>query len=281
MTTALVTASTSSLPMELIQRYGIELIPFTIQFVDGNLRESEDVSLDEFYRRLVDEDVIPTTAPSSAGQFINYFRQHPADDIIVIHVGSMLSQSYANAMQAASRVQGRMIYNIDSRQFALGTGLLVLEAAEALARGASAASIVSQIEHQIPNILTVASLETVRYLRLSGRLGRIGAMAASLLGIYPILGLDRKGQAEMVGRARSREDSLNMMIQQALEFVGKGKVRRMGILHTNALPEAQTFAQQVSTHFPGVPLLISDAGPVLAVHGGPGALGISVLREEA
>ncbi|MBA3468165.1 MAG: DegV family protein [Herpetosiphonaceae bacterium] len=277
---ALVTASTSSLPPEIIASYNIHLIPFIIQFLDGNYKEGIDITLEEFYRRLELADVVPTTAPTSVAQFIQYFEhEHPeAEAIVVFHVAAQMSKSYANAVQAAERVPHRRIINIDSHSFSFGTGLQIIEAAKALQAGATLDEMLQLVQRYAADTIMLFAPASVRYLRMSGRVGRVPALAASLLGIQPVLGLRDKGMA-IVDRARSPQAARESMLTQLREFLGAQRAYSFGIGHTNAVEAAEALKLIIMRQFPDVPVYVSDSGPILAVHGGPGALGLAALRE--
>ncbi len=277
---ALVTASTSSLPPEIIASHNIHLIPFVIQFLDGNYKEGVDFSLADFYRRLELAETVPSTAPTSVAQYIQYFEhEHPESEaIVVFHVANQMSKSYANALQAAERVPQRRIINIDSHSFSIGTGMQIIAAAKALQMGATLDEMLQLVEKLSAQTIMLVAPASVRYLRMSGRLGRVPALAASLLGIQPVLGLGAQGM-EIVDRARSAQAARDSMLNQLREFLSQSRATSLGVVHTNAPEAAAALATIVREQFPNVPVYSSDAGPILAVHGGPGALGLAALRE--
>jgi DegV family protein with EDD domain len=277
---ALVTASTSSLPPDIIATYNIHLIPFVIQFLDGNYKEGSDFNLEEFYRRLDMADFVPSTAPTSVAQYIQYFEhEHPdAEAIVVFHVAAQMSKSYANAVQAAERVPRRRIINIDSHSFSLGTGLQIIEAAKALQSGATLDEMLQLVQRLTEQTLMLFAPASVRYLRMSGRVGRVSALAASLLGIQPVLGLGPHGM-EIVDRGRSSQAARESMLNRLQQFVGNGRAYSLGVVHTHAADAAAGFINTIKAQYPNIRLYSGDAGPILAVHGGPGALGLAILRE--
>lgn len=276
----LVTASTSSLPPDVIAAHNIHLVPFVIQFLDGNYKEGNDLNLEDFYRRLGSVEAVPTTAPTSVAQFIQYFEhQHPdAETIMVFHIAARMSKSYANGVQAAARVPGRRIINIDTGSFSMGAGLQIIEVAKALQQGATLDTVSRLIPELAQRALALFVPHSIQHLRLSGRVGRVPAMAASLLGIHPVLGLGNQGM-EVVARPRSIEAAYETMLRQVQAFVGKCGASALAITHTHAVATAATFKQMVGAKFPDVPIYSSEAGPILAVHCGPNAVGLAVLRE--
>ncbi|MBP8251459.1 MAG: DegV family protein [Herpetosiphon sp.] len=275
---AIVTSPAASIPPDLIQRYAIHLVPFTIQFVDGNVRDSTDVDNVEFYQRLTTEYVVPNTNPPSPAQFLQTFRQIEADVVIVFHISAMISKSFEHANLAAQRIPERRIVNIDTTSVSLGIGLQVIAAAEDLAAGYDVDAVLERAYARVNHVLAITVPESVRFLRLSGRLKLLPGMIASFFGIIPVLSIQR-GSVVLLERARSHEAALDTMIRHIQNFVADHHVHSLGISHTQAPALAEQLKRRLQPEFPALPLLINDAGPVLAVHIGPGAIALTALRE--
>ena len=279
---ALITASTASLPTHILTLYNIHLIPFVVQFVDENYRDDGTMTHAEFYARLHRAEVVPATAPMSVAHFIQYFeREHlDAEALIVFHGTPQTSKGYENAVQAAARVPQRRIININTRSFSMGIGLQIIAAAHAIHNGASVDDVVTLMDALAPRTLALFSPESVRYLRMSGRVGRVPALAASLLGIHPLLGLGSDGAMEVLARPRSAEAARAMILERIQQFVGTQRVRGLAVVHANAPEAAEQMQATVAEIYPAAPIYVSDAGPILAVHVGPGTLGLAVLRDD-
>lgn len=277
---ALITASTSCLPQAILDRYAIHLLPFVIKFLDGNEREGAGLDLVEFYQRLEGSATVPTTAPTSVPQFIHLFEsEYPeADTLVVFHVGAQVSRAYANAVQAATHVHTRRIINIDTATYAMGCGLQLVAAAEALEQGASVDAMVALVEQLRPNTQAFSLPASIKYLKMSGRVGWFPALAASMMGLQPILLLGSAG-LEPVEKVRSSEAGQEALVRLVRTFAADRPLRSLGITHTNAPALAERLAERVRAAFPTTPLLVNETGPILAVHVGPGALGLAVLRE--
>ena len=276
---AIVTASTSSLPADFITRYNIHLLRFVIQFLDGNYREGEEFGLTEFYRRLERSDAVPTTAPTSVAQFIQLFsREFPAaETVVVFHVSAKTSKSFEYAEQAAERIKDRRIVNIDTNSTAAGSGLQVIAFAQALEQGQALDAALEQAQRLRNQTFSAALPESIRYLRMSGRLGRLPAMAASLMGILPIIGHTEEGM-EALAKPRSLEAGQKKLVELMQVFLGSAQPHSLGISHTNAPDKAQALREMVEPLYPHTPLYVADAGPILAVHVGPGTVNLAALR---
>lgn len=277
---ALVTASTTSLPADVIDTYQITVLPFTIQFLHGNYKENVDLSLSEFYSHLAQAEAIPTTAPMSVPSMIQMFTQigHTTDTILVFHIAQQLTAAWINSQQAAELVPTLRVINIDTRTTSIGAGLQIIEAAEALRQGASVDAVLTLLQELQERTLMLFVPASMRYLRMSGRVGRLPAMAAALFGVYAVIGLGSAGM-QAVTKARSLEAAHTELLEQVAQFVGPGRARRLGIVHTNAPECAAQFQTEVAARFPGVPIIVADAGAMMAVHTGPGALGLAVIRD--
>jgi DegV family protein with EDD domain len=276
---ALVTTSSAALPPELVAQYNITLAPLQINFLDGKYEESGGIGLDEFYRRLASEEVVPSTSPPSVPRFERIFRELAAshDTILVIHMSSQMSGSYANAVAAAERVGEACVISFDSGSAAMGLGLQVLTAARLIERGTNVDAILAALEHQRDRTLVVFSPATLRFMRSSGRIGPVVALLGTWLNIKPVIKMHR-GNLELLDRTRSWEAALDRQLDEVLRFFGSTSPVEICICHGNAPGAAHTYAARVRSHFPGAQLHISDIGAAVTAHLGPGALGVMTYR---
>src|SRR5689334_21454422 len=140
---ALVTNNAAALPPDLVERYGITLVPMQINFLDGNYKEGTDIGMQEFYDRLEREDVIPSTSPPSVSRYVHTFRALAADHevILSIHISGTLGAAYQNAEAAAQQISEARVVLYDSGTVASGMGLQVLAAARLIEQGADIEAI--------------------------------------------------------------------------------------------------------------------------------------------
>jgi DegV family protein with EDD domain len=273
---ALVTNTAAAIPPELVARYGITLVPMQINFLDGQYEEGGDISAEEFYARLLREDVVPSTSPPSAARYARAFHALSAeyDIVLSIHISQALSGSYHNALAAAEQVRAARIILHDSGSATLGTGLQVLTAARLIEQGAGIDAVLAALQHQRERTLVVFAPATLRYMRNSWRIGPIAMTLASWLNIKPLIKV-RDGKLELLDRLRSWDAALSRQIDEVASFGKDGGLSEIAICHVNALAEAEAFAERVRKRFPQAQLHIADVGPVMAVHIGPGALGLA------
>jgi len=276
---ALVTNNAAALPPDMVERYGITLVPMQINFLDGNYEEGSDIGFQEFYDRLEREDVIPSTSPPSVSRYVRTFRSLAANHEIIlsIHISSTLGAAYQNAEAAAQQISEARVVLYDSGMVALGMGLQVLTAARLIEQGVGIDAILAALGRQRGRTLMVFAPATLRYLRNSRRAGPIATTLANLLGIKPVIGVS-DGRLELIDRVRSWDGALNRQLDEAARFCAGTPPPEVGICHTNALSEAEAFAERVRAQLPAAQIYIADAGPIMAVHTGPGAIGLATYR---
>jgi DegV family protein with EDD domain len=276
MKTAIVTDSTCDIPMDLVERLSIYVVP-NILIIDGkSIADDPSFSRQEFYARLPTMGSLPTTATASSGTYLAMYEglfQQGYEQILSLHVSRSLSGIFNAASVAAQSFSGR-VFVIDSQQVSLGLGFQVLAAAEAARRGLGIDSITEQINNIRRRLRLIAMLDTLDYVRRSGRVSWARASLGSFLNLKPFIEV-KDGKVYRVGEARTR----NKGIARLVEMLGSlGPLDQLAILHTNAESDAsqllESMRPQVATH----PLLV-NVTTVIGTHVGPNGLGfVSVTR---
>lgn len=179
----------------------------------------------------------------------------------------------------AELVEGADVRVIDSRTTTLGLGLLVLTAARAVRDGLSVQQVCEVVEAAVQRINIFAAIRHLTQLRRSGRVGLAPAVLAGLLSIKPILNIC-DGNVEVVDRVRSWQRAVTRTIELARAAVGDARVR-LGVVHTNAEAEARALRDRLAQAFTDIAeIIVAEAGPALAAHAGPGAVGVCSLVED-
>ena len=276
---ALVTNTIAALPPDLVARHNITILPMQINFLDGNYEEGTDIGEDEFYERLEREEVIPGTSAPTVARYLRTFQELAADHdtILSIHMSAALSDSNRNAQAAAQRLSGARVLLHDSGSVAMGIGFQALTAARLIERGADIDDILAALERQRQRTLALFTPATLRYVRNSRRVGPIAGMVATWLNIKPIVKA-HEGRLIVLDRARSMEAALERQLGEVAEFLAGAAPPEIAICHAHAPAAAQLFAARVRARFPDAPIYVSDIGAVLAVHTGPGALGLVTYK---
>jgi len=279
---AVVTDSCSSVRPEdeLANRYEVVIIPVDIKFFEGGRYvpySDLEISPKEFYQRMRASEKLPQTSGAITGRIAKAFERlsTETDSIISIHVTSKHSVAWESALLgkklAQEKIPGLLIEVIDSKHISFGLWFLVEHAAVLSQKGANLEQIREELLQMIPHIHLLAVLESFENLKRGGRADDlVKAHLASLLSIYPVIGL-KGGKLVQFARARSPEKARKKMI----EMIGdSGKLVRMAVLHTNIPGMAEEVKASLQKIYKGE-IPIYEAGPVLGVHAGEGAVGVA------
>ena len=278
MTIRVVTDSTCDLPASTIEKYNIKVVPLYINVGEEEYLDGIDITREEFYTKLPDFSTHPTTAVPSPMKFkaiYDALAEEGATEIISIHISEALSAMVNVARAAAQETVSAAIHIVDGRQLSLGTGFLVEKAAELASKGLKLTEIMDTLHSQIKRTYVFAALDTLEFLKRSGRMNRWVSNLGSLLQIKPILTMhDGLPGNEKV---RTRDKALKRVVQ-LLESVGK--IERIALVHTHA-PERIAELKKMAEHLlPKGDIISEDITPVIGAHIGPGTAGFAVTAAE-
>jgi DegV family protein with EDD domain len=282
--TAVVCDTTAYLPTALLEERGIETISLYVA-VDGEQeRESEITDFAAFYERLRASQSGATTSQPSIGDFISVYEPllDAGREIVSIHISAGISGTFEAAGQARERLieegkGGERIRLMDSRTAAGGMGLCALGASVAAANGSDAEAAVAQAERTREALKMWFAIDTLEYLRRGGRIGGARAWIGSALKIKPILTLEE--EITPVERVRTRARSLERLRDYARQRHDSGADGWV-VQHIQDEETATALAEDCHEIFGGDPVFISEVGPVLGAHVGPGLLGVGSVPTE-
>jgi DegV family protein with EDD domain len=278
MTVKIVTDSTSDLSPELIQEYGITIVPAYVQFNGKTYRDGVDISQDEVYQKMVNDNIIVKTSQPPPADFINAYKKllEETDEIVSIQVTSKLSGIYNSALQAKEMIGGgKHIEVIDSMTTSMGLGLMTLAAARLAKANEDLTVILDEIKSSIPRTHLWGIFDTLKYLFLGGRIGKAKALLGGMLHVKPMLTM-ANGELQPPGLARSRSKGIDKLFEHAKNC---SNIQDIAIIHSTTPDDAQSLKERISTIVDRSNIYISRLGPALGVHGGPGTL-ILALREK-
>ena len=274
----IVTDSTCDIPQFLIEQHELEVIP-CILVIDGKeYVDGRDITREEFYRQLPTLKTQSTTAAPSIGDFASRYDSllsHGCDHVLSIHAAGALTSILNIARQAASEFGDRVTCE-DSTSLSLGLGFQVLAAAEAAELGLQSA--LEAIKSTRRRLQVFAALDTMEYLKRSGRVPAAVAMLGSLLSIKPLIELNN-GDVKPAGAARTTSQANQRMFKFLLEG---NALERLAIMHTGAESRAREFLnelmQKASQSVPR-DILMVNVTTVIGTHVGPNGLGFAVIRK--
>ncbi len=272
---AVVTDSTCDLPSEVVIKRNITVVPLTVAFGDEVLLDQDDIGYEEFLQRLTDpSQPQPTTSQPSPGDLLQAFSRaaESADEVLGVFVGSGLSGTLGQAQAAAARLNGARVTVLDSRSGSLGLGFQALAAAELADQGLGLDAIVKQLRRIQERSGLLLTVDTLEYLKRSGRVGKARAFLGGLFDLKPILSLDRQGVVIPVDKVRGREALVERVLHILEQRVPKERERlRMGVAHVDCVEVANRLAEAFERIFQPDEMMVRPAASVLATHTGPGA----------
>ena len=282
--TAVVCDTTAYLPANLLAERDIKTISLYVS-VDGQQeRESEITDYDEFYERLRGSESGATTSQPSIGDFLEVYEPLLAEgrEIVSIHISAGISGTFEAAGQARQRLieegkGGERLHLMDSRTAAGGMGLCALGASSAAAAGADAAGTLARAEETRQSLKMWFAIDTLEYLRRGGRIGGARAWIGGALKIKPILTLEE--EITPVERVRTRARSLERLRGYARQRHESG-AEAWVVQYIQDKETADSLIEDCYEIFDGDPAFISEVGPVLGAHVGPGLLGVGSVPTE-
>ena len=269
-----VTDSSCDLGQDDIGPFPVEIVPLTIRFGSEEFVDRQDLSVEEFYRRMADTEDLPQTACPSPGAFERAFRrarEAGAEAVVCLTISGDLSTTFQSALTAAAVFEGQFAVNvIDSRTVSSGLGTLVIDAATAAGEGADLDAVVRRVSDLIRRTHVFAALNTLENLKKGGRIGGAAAMVGSLLSIKPVIDLTG-GVVHEAGKVRTRRRALEMLYER---MEAAGPIEHVAVMHGGA-PDIDQFLDLIAPRFPRDSLRIGTLGAVVGVHGGPQMIGVS------
>lgn len=272
----IVTDSTCDLPQSVVEELGIEVVPLFINIGQKGYLDGLEITRTEFYRNLPGYPEHPTTATPSIDSFTETYRrlaEAGATEILSLHISSSLSATIDMARQAAERFEGARVVARDSGQLSLGLGFQVEAAAKLAKEGKDLDEIEAALDDLAPRTYVAAHLDTLEFLRRSGRMNGVVTGLGSLLQIKPLLTME-EGQpgserVRTIAKAQAR-------LKELLDM--RGPIERFALLHSNAADKAQAFKETIAHLVPVGEHYSMDITPVLGVHLGPDAVGYAIVR---
>lgn len=276
----IVTDSAADLTAKDQRELPISVAPLLIKFPEGEVR-SEDLTPDQFYNRLeAIAPQVPTTSQPSAGDFAQIYRNlsKDTDQILSVHISSGLSGTLSAAELGARKVPEITVRHFDTQTLSGGERFHVLAAAHMAKAGQGMETILERLRKIRAATEVIYTLETLDYLARGGRIGRVQALAGSLLNIKPIINVDKKdGKYSTVGRERTIKRALEKIASHLVDMFGTEKPVWISVMHGRFSQQAEQLSELLSSRLKIGKLEVLRISPVLGVHTGPGIVGAAVV----
>ena len=263
-------------------RERVKVVPLTIRFGDEEYIDGVTITHQQFYEKLVESDVLPTTSQATPDVFEQAFREavEAGESVVAITLASKLSGTYQSAMIAAQDYAGK-VFVVDSQTVTIGAGILAELALHLADEGLSAAEIAEQITRERDHVRLIAMLDTLEYLKRGGRISPTLAFAGGLLSIKPVISL-REGAIEILGKARGSKQGNNLLVKE-IQNAGGVRFDKPLLLGYTGLSDAllQKYITDSAFLWEGHvdTLSIEQVGSVVGTHAGPGAVAVAFFAQ--
>lgn len=279
-TVAIVTDSTAYPPPAWVAEDQLHVIPNIVIWSNKSYRDGVDLQAVEFFERLKVDPIHPhpTTSVASLGDMKEVYSQAAAaaDAVVGIHLSAKLSNTYAVAREAVGLLPNKEIHVIDSQTTSMALTLIVRAAAKAAKAGQSAQQVVEVAKAAIPRTGLILTPETLKYLQRGGRIGAAQAFVGGMLDLKPLLEV-RDGAIQPLERVRSRKKAVSRMVDTLAErLAGKTSIR-LAAIHAAAYAEAEEALDALKARLGRavIETIVADVAPTVAVHAGPGTIGLA------
>ena len=276
-----VTDSTSDLDSAIAEDLGITIVPLNVHFGETVFKDGIDLNTDQFFDKLINGNVFPSTSQPSLGEFVDVYKEisQPGDVIISVHVSSKLSGTINSAQQAANTLSGTVdVRIVDTQQVSMTVGLSAVGAAQAAQEGKSAEECIAIAESVAKRSNFFALFDTLEYLEKGGRIGKARSLIGGLLKIRPILRVE-DGEIGQFSKARSRNMGM-LKLERAVRELGK--LDDIAIVYSTDGSDAEKLAATVEELLPdGKSPFLTRVGPVIGTHAGPNLVAIAAITSDS
>ena len=282
---AVVSDTTGYLPEHVVEANQITLVSLYVTFGgDRTVPEAEISDYEAFFEEMRSAEQVPTTSQPSVGDFLEAYEPLLAEggDVVSVHISGGLSGTSESARQAAEQLErdgkgGERVHVIDSESAAGGLGLVTLAAAHSAAGGADAEAVKQAAAEARAELKMWFAIDTLEFLRRSGRIGAASAWVGSTLRIKPILTVER--EMTPVERVRTSGRAMERLVDYARQREASGADGWV-VQHIQAPDAAAELVERCREVFRKDPVFVSEIGTVLGAHTGPGLLGVGAIPSD-
>ena len=279
MTIRILVDSTCDVPPDVAERMGIIVVPVYINVGDNSYLDGVDLTRQEFYENLPGYDTFPTTAAPAPAAFTAAYQalvDEGATEIVSLHIATKLSNTLNAARLGAEDVEGARVTMWDTQQLALGSGLQAIVAAEAAADGRSMPEILALLEEKREKIRIFAMLDTLEFLRRSGRVSWTEFGLGTLLRVKPIVQV-YEGEVSMIEKVRTSRRAIPRLVELVESY---GPLDRIALQYAGSVDAAERLRQEAKDLFPpDEEITIMELTPAIGSHAGPGVVGLGFIAK--
>lgn len=280
----IITDSTSYLPADEVQRYGITVVSLNVTFADGTTMRELDMDDAWFYQRLNETREVPTSSQPSVAELAQAFRTaiDAGDQVVGVFISSDMSGTYETAIMARTMVAEEhpdaVIEIVDSRSNSMQLGMAALQAARAAEAGEDAKGAAAAARDATTHTRFLFVPHDLEYLKRGGRIGGASALLGALLQVRPILTVEN-GIVDVFGRVRTKRRAMTTIADAFAAEVKRAGLEEVAVHHIDDEPEGREFAALLED-VAGTNVRLVPIGPVVGLHVGPGTVGLVYRTRE-
>ena len=272
----LVCDSLSDIPKELIDKYDIQVVPLTVIFDEKEYIDGIDISKEKFYKMLRSSENIPKTSQCTYIQFRDIFKKYVSQGSDILYIGgsSAASGTLQSATMARNDLDGN-IYIFDTKNLSIGSGCLVLSAAEMIAKGENIINIIAHLDKIKESLKIFFTVDNLDYLQKGGRISLAKATIGNMLNIKPILSIE-EGLVKPVEQVRGKKQVLSKILNLIKENIGTDlSKKRVLLTYGDNKAEIAIFKEKIEKEFIVGEIIIENVSSSICSHTGPGIIGIA------
>lgn len=275
---ALLVDSGTDVPQDVMERYGIYMIPLQIIYKQRTYTDKVDITPEEVYRRL--EEEVPSTSLPEGAQIqivLEKIKEDGYEKLLIVTISSGLSGTYNVLRLIGQEEEDLEVYVLDTKSIGIGAGLQAIRAAELIDSGLNFEALITQLEKEIVQNKVLFNVGTLEYLQKGGRIGLVTSIIGTALKLNPTISCNEDGVYYTVAKSRGRKRSIDKLVEIAEEFIGNHQEFRIAIAQGDAYEEGLQLKAKIEARFPNAKeILFGTISPALVVHTGPGLLGMGI-----
>jgi len=278
--TKIITDSTSDVRPAEWEKLGVSVLPLSVNFGDKSYLDGVDLTNDVFFEMLEKAERLPTTSQINPDTFSRIFQECTVagDDVVGIFISSKLSGTYNSALVAAQEVDPKKVFVVDSKIGTFGLAIIVREAVKMRDAGLGASEIADNLQKLILRVRLVAMVDTLKYLRMGGRISATSALVGGILGIRPMVDV-MDGAIHNVGKVRGKLPAMQFILKYLNTHpLDTGLTFSIG--HSNTRQDCNNLREFLKAHLPVDKAFIGEIGTVIGTYIGSGAFGIAYFEKE-
>lgn len=272
----IVTDSACDLSLEIARELGITVVPLTVNIEGQVYRDRVDISVDEFYQRISSDNIMPTTAQIAPQTFYECFKSllQEGHEVLALIFSSRLSGTYQSSVIAKEMLTGGRVETLDTKSASVGLGLTVLEAAKMAKDGADLDTVLAKARDMSARMEHIFVVDSLEMLKRGGRISAAQAIIGGMLNVKPVLQIDAEGQIVPLDKVRGWKKALAKLIQVMAERGKNLEQQTIGISHANNREMVEELSQLIKTEYNVKDIFVSEIGPVIGSHAGPGTVAL-------